>query len=897
MPSPPLQGCARAEGQMRPNLSWIRAALGTSPDSVRRVAEAFLVGKGCPQGDALDFAAASARLACAGLGAVGDPARPGSSAVLQAAVAASTACEQQSLLDGEPLAASDRIALQHASLLAGLGLAAAAAQSGEHETALEALKAAANLAEPAHAQAWFDACVAYGFEHIRQGRLALAVATLRLAQEALGGALPCAEATRLEAWLLRQLAACHLAAGDPALAIPLAERAAESAGCDAACLAQSLRLALRARCALAASAPGGAAGADLERAALAVATCEGATPQDGLEVCCELMASGLPAPALVVLAALRQSLQEGAPPPWLSRLELAATANLTRVQVMRPGDSPQLCAGAASGCDTSELEAAKVAHVWNIACGAFDAGKPDVAAAWLRELPQGKTPPTAKWGLASALALCLWCGGEAAEARLEAKAALALDAADARASAVLLATEAGDLATCATVRVLPARAAHALARAAVAGSARPLEASACLLAVASAVRAGWPPEEDGDVGMEQAADILLLLAQAASDAATAPATGGGGAPPAAPARVPLGAGAEELWAAAVGALEALTARAQGCAARRVFESLWNAGRALAQVGSWELCARAFLGAAHARKRCGADAPDTAGGAPGGEGDRASANIHVQWQDAEAAQMCLVAHMAALLELARQSPAACAPEDAAASRERYARAAQAAPDAHEACQWASAMRLQQLGPEAGGTANKALPLVLLMEFEARAQAKFSGLSPFLSEAAAKGLLHPKCYLMMARLAMRSGCREASVQSIRLYLHATAKAAAASSVDHMDVFAMSLRELVGMYPSRNDSFYCFEEALSLLQGVRGVAQAFPSQEVLWLATVAWNNGACFGREGELQWAQKWIGVSLGFLDFCPALACHRATMLEAYNQCRRASTEAMPAQGET
>lgn len=286
--------------------------------------------------------------------------------------------------------------------------------------------------------------------------------------------------------------------------------------------------------------------------------------------------------------------------------------------------------------------------------------------------------------------------------------------------------------------------------------------------------------------------------------------------------------------------------------RRVFELLWNVGVALGRSGHWTPCAAAFSQGHDVL--CALGACST-------------------MQGAEESQMCLVALTAAHLEVARGGTGT----DSAAL---YTRVVESAARAH-----AAGEEVRKHRPEGSpaGEPDKALPLLVLMEFEARARISGHGLSEFVQGACPQSQLHAQCYLIMAQLALHAGSGETAMQCLRWYLRMSAEDVARGSTACLGTFAMALRELVGLHASRDDSLGCFEEALALLRGAPQAAPAYPPQELHWLAAVAWNNGAHFGRLEHFESALRWVGVALGLLDFCPSLACNRPQVAGAHGLC--------------
>ncbi|CAE8625739.1 unnamed protein product [Polarella glacialis] len=654
------------------------------------------------------------------------------------------------------------------------------------------------------------------------------------------------------------------------------------------------------------------------------------TDDDAMAVCHELLERGFVEPADLVLAGIRQRLGKAAGKAAsekdLCRLELFARATKAeglateavakelladggsqggketgggtgqQPAAERQGDlQVDLVASARRllGSSPPRLAAEQAARAWNLARSALARGRPDVAVAWLRH-PSVSGGAAAGGGVvqgggassgplacpASALAFCQLCaGGSDTEARELAESALGMPGSAMLASAVLLATQGGrsdEATTTATTTTttaetsklhLPPTAAAALARW-VRKKRAPEAGVACLKAlVASGVEA------------EALGGVLDLGSWLISDAKPWRSSDALGCV------LDLGSASSK---STFGVLEALcssqAAQPPGHFNNRVFfERFWNLGSELGSAGRWRDCARAFK---LAFSGIGKSLLPIAA-------DLSSENLPIVVRGKEEAQMCLAVQMASYLEEARQARKA---SDARAPG-LFAKAARVAPAARALSEELAALRRsagQQPGPD------RAVPLLILMEFEARALCGDEHVGQFVAEVATRASLPAKCFLIMAQMALEAG-HEVAMQCLRRYLRATADAAKKGLEENLEVFAIAVRELINLQESRDDSFGCFEEINSILQQApEQLRSTFPSKELAWLLGIAWGNGAHHGRLGggaaALALALRWVGMALSLLRFCSAelRAAHEAKIRQAYGflESQRAQPGGLP-----
>jgi len=728
-----------------------------------------------------------------------------------------------------------------------VGLAAARLADGRLVAALQALSAMGHMdATPSKAGSainmWVSLCILLAIACRRAGETHTALPAFGLLRDAFQQRASQIGDWCDRAWILRQVAACHLALGNIAAASESAGEALQREAADSEGSAASLRILLRVACRPAAS------HGDAVHVALKYVAHPSVHFSDGLCAGLELTENGLPEAAAGLFEALRRRLASlrgcdaYACRRQLHHAELSLWAARARALVhsshaASPSEFFHVAIAPGAAALTEQLRHVAAMHVWNVACHATKADRLDVAVAWFRGLHEGA--PGQGVRAMSAMALCQWCLGRVADARRSAEAVLAQEASNVCATVALLLSSTDDL------EAMEAQAARA--------AALPGPALAAVLKILAARRPSPGFHFLEFIATKLNAD-MSELGPAPEVVASLSRCGG---------TVCESGTASEIvgFLDAIESLQPHPKAGANLAVRRVlFEALCGLGVALGRLARWPECALAFE-RAHCTLKLGT--PDMA---------------------AEERQLCLIAQTAALLEQARRAHANRSGVDTAATAENddfYARAADAAREARIACERLRSARQSIVD---GADADRALPLVVLMEFEAKAAANDPTLAAFVCQAAGDLPLPPQCFLVMAQLAIREGMREAAMHSLRYYLRFTADTCKngmpGMSVDH---FAIALRSLVFLHDSRNESWGCFEEALALLRCVPWFTQAYPPREVHWLCAVAWGNGVHSFRVAELDWAQRWLGTAIGFLDFCPSLVGHRPQMLEAHMLC--------------
>lgn len=602
-------------------------------------------------------------------------------------------------------------------------------------------------------------------------------------------------------WLLRQMAVCKLLLGEPAEAVSLAEVAeAECGGADAMRVA-SLRLVVRARCRMEHTT------ADADKLAVACEALCAASSREALYASQELLAFGHHSLAELLISrheekreiprlqlAIRVLRAESEAKALLKPSDVAADAAMSAEPAPEgAANFKEVVAVAAKllGSPPPRLAAEQSKLLWNVARRGLDTA-PALAAAWLQ------LPGLAVLHPEAPRALCLLLAGLQAEAAEAAEAARRSDRSDAIPPAVQLLLSATPPSQDTASQVAGSRA----------EAAAKLSSSAanCLGRVVAAMG----PGPTALVCLETLDDPEALLHLAVSVLGDANCSN----------------------ASVKRTLAALSRHGQR--GRTLFERLWNAAVSMGRSGQFSAAAALFL-AAHSSLST----------------DSASETCQRNREDA---QMCLVAHMALLLQAARTG------KDARA-------VLRCAAQAKAAC-----------GPNAGD--GKALQMVLLMEFEARVLVADPELNQFIASAQN---LPPKCFLVMARASLKAGHRQVAMQCLGIFLRATADAAAAGCHEPLGLFALALRELVNLHSLRDESVGCFDEALALLRKAPRLAPSYPARELQWLIALAWKNGAHHGRQGNLPLAKRWLAIAGGLLDFCPAMAKYGPQMAKAYRCC--------------
>eukprot|EP00929_Paragymnodinium_shiwhaense_P003357 TRINITY_DN103832_c0_g1_i1.p1 TRINITY_DN103832_c0_g1~~TRINITY_DN103832_c0_g1_i1.p1 ORF type:complete len:953 (+),score=235.81 TRINITY_DN103832_c0_g1_i1:110-2968(+) len=721
-------------------------------------------------------------------------------------------------------------------------------------------------------------CGMIGHGQLAAGNYETAAAGLDMAHALLPSASMVAggSGTHVEHWLLTRLAACCLVAGDYPAARQYAERAMDRSvpgytGRDAA-----VRLAARAICSEAAAAPEGACVSPADWA-LRQKVLGG---EDLLRIVRQLLDDGLVDTASRLLQGIRKK--------FLGNDQVCGSSRSSRLQKDVLSFEQVLA---------STPQAAVAAMQYNLGCRALERTNVEQAGFWLQRasasatlLPAGgdaalRTEEGLRAMVDAAASLCFLTAGDEGRRQAQdiASAALKRDASDWRAVAVLLMAAPDMLAS--QLQQLPpalqqqegagspaaaeAAAGTAVGRAAfeamplaalaavcdaVAGCAGAAASWACLRAVSSAATRGWllrPSPQQSPEGLAQSLPAALLaLAETASCASHASQA----------------AGEQDTPLRLLSTLEMVsqTCQALRCfddgVCKQMFQLLCNAASQLGEAGRWADCAKAFQVAYGVARQGVESAPES-----------------------EDSGLCLLAHAAVLLEQARTSEEK-KPE---LKRQLYILAADAAARARAAAR----------------NPAQTLPLLILMEFEARLQShaaeravaaqsgtattavrREDSVNSFLGGLlAAQVNLPPQCYAIMAQLALTAGHMEGSMTCLRLHLGAVSATAATGCPETLQKYAMALRELINLHAAPEGSYGCFEEALKLLQNNAGKALPYPMEELQWLISIAWNNGKHSVEAKQLAWARKWIAVALGLLHFCPALAAHRQQMQAAYNLC--------------
>lgn len=142
-----------------------------------------------------------------------------------------------------------------------------------------------------------------------------------------------------------------------------------------------------------------------------------------------------------------------------------------------------------------------------------------------------------------------------------------------------------------------------------------------------------------------------------------------------------------------------------------------------------------------------------------------------------------------------------------------------------------------------------------------------------------------FWLMAQRTLVAGLGDVATQSLRLFMRSSAQLMSTHGAPPPLVakFAMAARELVQLHTSRDDSLPCFQEALEMLRVCKGAADAYPKAELEWLIVVAWNSAAHHGQARDWRWAQRWVGIATGLLDFSTSFAHLRPHMQKAVPLC--------------
>jgi len=178
------------------------------------------------------------------------------------------------------------------------------------------------------------------------------------------------------------------------------------------------------------------------------------------------------------------------------------------------------------------------------------------------------------------------------------------------------------------------------------------------------------------------------------------------------------------------------------------------------------------------------------------------------------------------------------------------------------------------------APRVFDVLVLLEFEVRclAGASESQLKRYVDDASAQEVISVRCLLAMAKVA--SGTHR------RLAIHCLQKFLSLFLAGHnvVDVSpcATAYREMIGLYSSRNETLGVYDGILHLLGGFAAAPATFPEDEIAWLVSTAWNNGAHFYRMQQYKWSERWMGKSISIAKFCPGRFSEEV-MSEAYVEC--------------
>lgn len=856
-------------------LDWTKEALKTCPSPIQNVATMLfaklssedvkqcMATTNCQSSGPIALVATAARLACVGLSDIVKHRQPSMCLILEAAAAALTLYDESNDEDFKVGDESGQAMLREVSTRVYLGLAITRLDQQKFDASLEALSVADRhvACSAGHLvsiyEAWQSMCISHVVTYRRMGRLDLALAALGLLRSAVPKQAAVSRTQCKENWVLRQQTACHLAAGNTTQAFECAEKAIAHDTLDSDTLFAGLRLALRACCREACGCVGKSSVARVAAMNIArrFSTHANVCLNDIVCACRELVDHGICDVAAAVLSdhrerSIQRSMASAEVEQDLCTLELLVCAHQIDVTGMTVGgnldthfDSLTTTAQLGAG---GGLATYVTAHHWNVACRALSAGEMEVAVGWLQRMLNDGCEDGV--GPIAALAFCLWCQGQLVKAQSVAESALARDASDPTALAVSLVAHACDGKRCVGLVSSHEDAAKSMTAIAVSafshrGAAWPSDAALLWLeAIVHAIAGGWLCTPSDNAYMPDAVSGLMHI-------------------------VDIVYPDDEKLMICLRTFQRLcTSVSLGHVVRRIAEFMWNFGARLGRNGRWELCALSYEIARDILQSLG-DMGD----------------LHI----AEEIQMCAVVHIAALLEVAHNlssQPHA----NTTSHPDVYGRVRAAAHHARSICARYLGLRTQHTPcGEMASSPDQAWPLMVLMEFEARARSVDPELCIYIAEVAAFGPLHPRCYLVMSRLALNLGNREAATHCLRIYLRACIEVPAniGGTNGCMAMFSMSLREMVKLCASRNDSIGCFEELLALFRSTHIVSQVYPERELQWLVAVSWNNGAHYGKAQDIHWAHQWIGVAVGLSEFCPLPEHRRAKMLEAHAVCRR------------
>jgi hypothetical protein len=94
----------------------------------------------------------------------------------------------------------------------------------------------------------------------------------------------------------------------------------------------------------------------------------------------------------------------------------------------------------------------------------------------------------------------------------------------------------------------------------------------------------------------------------------------------------------------------------------------------------------------------------------------------------------------------------------------------------------------------------------------------------------------------------------------------------------------RKLICLHPQKEgrEVLPYFEQALNLLQRLGDKDTPYPQDELRWLVTRAWNSGAYRYRSGEVEEAERWMGLAFKFLHYYTAKADIETEMMSSYSK---------------
>lgn len=187
---------------------------------------------------------------------------------------------------------------------------------------------------------------------------------------------------------------------------------------------------------------------------------------------------------------------------------------------------------------------------------------------------------------------------------------------------------------------------------------------------------------------------------------------------------------------------------------------------------------------------------------------------------------------------------------------------------------------------GQGAGKPFAVLVLLEFEVRCIAgdPEKQLCHFIDEASAQEAVGVKSLLAMSKIAASISHRRLAIHCLQRYLRIVIGSRGTVNYAHC---AAAYREMIGLHASRNESFSVYEGVLHLLSGGGTASDSnagtqFPQDEIAWLISTAWNNGAHFFRLQQYRWSERWMGKSLAFTKFCKGVF-PEDKMMKSYTKC--------------